>query len=73
MGTGWRFSRPSRTRPSKNTSDRARRIRTQRRRLVALGMDEAAVAKLDPQVVRTLLRKPAKVTAKVTAKAAAQV
>ena len=53
----------NRTRPTKSAGARARRTKVQRRRLVALGMDEAAVEALNSTEVRTLLKHPAKVAA----------
>jgi len=51
----------NRTRPTKSAGARAQRVKVQRRRLVALGMDEAAVAALNSSEVRTLLKHPKKV------------
>jgi len=48
-------------RPKKKTSEKLRRQRNQSKRLVALGLSEEEVKKLDPKKVRTLLRKPLKV------------
>lgn len=45
----------------KNPGDRRRRQKVQRRRLVALGVSEDAVAKMNPKQVRTLLKRPAKI------------
>jgi hypothetical protein len=50
-------------RPKKGRAEKARRQRTQRKRLVALGMTEPEVKKLDIEQVRTLLKKPLKVKA----------
>lgn len=46
------------TRPKKKPADKQRRINVQKRRLIALGVSEQTVEKLDAQTVRTLLRKP---------------
>ena len=54
---------PSRSRPTKSAGARAKRVKVQRRRLVALGMDEATVEAMDSSAVRTLLKHPKKVTA----------
>ena len=51
----------NRTRPRKGGGAKARRQRDQKKRLVALGMDEAAVAKLSARDVLTKLKRPAKV------------
>ena len=58
---------PNRSRPTKSAGARARREKVQRRRLVALGMDEATVAALNSSEVRTLLKHPKKVTASLKA------
>lgn len=50
------------SRPTKSAGAKARRQKVQRRRLVALGMDEAKVAVLNPSEVRALLKYPKKVT-----------
>ena len=50
------------SRPTKSAGARAQRVKVQRRRLVALGMDEAAVAALNSSEVRTLLKYPKKVS-----------
>lgn len=49
------------TRPRKGAGAKARRFRTQKKRLVALGMSEEAVAKLNTREVLDLLKRPAKV------------
>ena len=49
------------TRPRKAGAAKNRRRLEQRRRLVALGMDEAEVAKLNSRDILTLLKRPAKV------------
>ena len=63
MGTGRTLNKAPRTRPRKTPSERRRREKVQRQRLVALGMDEECVVKLTSKDLRELLRKPAKVTA----------
>ena len=52
------------TRPKKSGAAKNRRRLEQRRRLVALGMDEAEVNKLTSRDVLTLLKHPKKVEAK---------
>lgn len=52
----------NRSRPSKSAGAKARRSKVQRRRLVALGMNEAAVELLNSTEVRTLLKHPKKVS-----------
>ncbi len=51
------------TRPRKSGAARNRRRLEQRRRLVALGMDEAEVNQLTSREVLTLLKHPKKVEA----------
>ena len=58
------------TRPTKGGTEKARRQREQKKRLVALGMDEAAVAKLNAKETRIKLRHPAKVAKACAAKKA---
>ena len=50
-------------RPVKKLSDRRRREKVQRRRLIALGMSEAEVAKLGTEKVRLLVLRPGKIKA----------
>ncbi|MEM8956125.1 MAG: hypothetical protein AAGD22_18375 [Verrucomicrobiota bacterium] len=57
----------NRTRPRKGAGKKARRQREQKKRLVALGMDEAVVAKLNPREVLTKLKHPAKVAKEAAA------
>jgi len=63
MGTGRKFSKKPVTRPKKKPAERARRVKVQQKRLVALGMDEGEVAKMNPKKIRTLLKRPARVQA----------
>jgi len=51
----------NRTRPTKSPGDRKKRQKDQKKRLVALGMDEAVVAQMNPREVLTKLKYPAKV------------
>ncbi|MEJ6701347.1 MAG: hypothetical protein QNL01_10315 [Akkermansiaceae bacterium] len=53
----------NRSRPTKSNGARNQRQKVQSRRLVALGMDAATVAAMDPTEVRTLLKHPKKVSA----------
>jgi len=62
MGTGRKFSKTNITRPRKGGAAKNQRQNTQRKRLVALGMDEAKVATLNPREVRQLLNHPAKIS-----------
>jgi len=67
MGTGRTFNKTSMTRPKKSVAERKRRVKVQRSRLVALGMDEEAVKRLDNKQLRELLRSPKKTTARLSA------
>ena len=53
----------NRRRPTKNAAEKARRVRTQKGRLIALGMTEAQVAKMSDKEVRTALKRPKKIVA----------
>lgn len=59
MGTGRTENKAPITRPKKGISERTRRVKTQKKRLVALGVDEVKVSKLNTKEIRNLLRKPA--------------
>ncbi len=56
------------TRPKKSNGDRQRRHRDQKKRLVALGMDEAVVAKMNVREVLDKLKRPALVTKELAKK-----
>jgi len=58
----------NRTRPKKSAGERARRHRVQKKRLVALGMDEAVVAKMNSREVLDKLKRPAKLAKELAAK-----
>lgn len=58
-----KYQKTHMTRPRKSGAAKNRRRLVQRRRLVALGMDEAAVEKLTSRDVLNLLKRPAKVAA----------
>lgn len=64
MGTGRKFAKTQLTRPTKGGTAKRQRQRQHRERLVALGMPEAEVAKLNPKEARTLLKRPLLVSAK---------
>lgn len=55
------FRNKNEVRPKKGASDRRRRVKTQKKRLISLGMPEEAVQKLQVDEIRTLLRHPKKV------------
>ena len=63
MGTGRTLNKKPITRPKKSEGERRRRQKTQKARLIKLGMSAAVVAKLQPLEVRKLLMRPAKVVA----------
>jgi hypothetical protein len=48
-------------RPVKGASDRKRRQKVQRNRLIKLGVTEDKVKKMNPLEVREMLKKPAKI------------
>lgn len=58
-----KFQKTNQTRPKKSGAAKRRRQADQRKRLVALGMDEKVVAALSARDVLTLLQRPAKVAA----------
>lgn len=60
MGTTFERNK-NRSRPRKSSGEKARRQRDQKKRLVALGMDEAVVAKMNSREVLDKLKRPAKV------------
>lgn len=53
----WARKKPTR-RPKKNNSEKLRRQKTQRARLVKLGVEESKVKAMNPKKVRTLLKRP---------------
>lgn len=55
-------------RPKKTPAERAHRQAVQKKRLVALGVPQAEADKLQPIVIRTMLRTPKKVQQKYAAK-----
>ncbi len=74
MGTGRTLNKKPRTRPTKSEGERRRREKTHLKRLVALGVDAAAAAKMTSGAIREALKRPAKVkkaVEKAAAKAAA--
>ncbi len=64
MGTGRTFNKAPISRPKKSPGERARRVATQRKRLVASGMDEETVRKLNTKEIREKLREVAVAAAK---------
>ncbi|MDD2454978.1 MAG: hypothetical protein PHG96_06760 [Kiritimatiellae bacterium] len=69
MGTGRTLNKHPRTRPIKSPSEKRRRSKVQRVRLVKLGVDAETVAKMQPETVRKMILKPAKVEKRLAAKA----
>ena len=67
MGTGRTLNKKPITRPKKSEGDRRRRQKAQKARLAKLGMSAAVVAKMEPLVVRTMLKRPKKVLAALKA------
>ena len=67
MGTGRTLNKKPITRPKKSEGDRRRRQKAQKTRLAKLGMSAAVVAKMEPLVVRTMLKRPKKVLAALKA------
>ncbi len=63
MRTRRKYLKTHLTRPRKNGAAKTRRRLEQRRRLVALGMDETAVNRLTTREVLDKLKRPAKVAA----------
>ena len=69
MGTGRTLRKESHVRPCKTPAGKARKNKAQRARLVKLGMDADAVAKMDADAVRVLVQRPAVVKKLVAKKA----
>ena len=67
MPRGRKYNKTRMTRPRKGGCAKRRRQNEHRKRLIALGVDEAVVAKMNPQEVRTKLKRPKKVEAEVAA------
>ncbi len=63
MGTGRTLNKKPATRPVKSGAARRRRIDTQKKRLVALGVSEDKVAKLTTKDIRQKLQRPLKTAA----------
>ena len=56
MGTGRKFNKTPVTRPKKCVRERARRLRTQKGRLIAGGVSEEVIKHMTPADVRAKLR-----------------
>lgn len=61
MGTGWKYYKKGRARPKKATTDKKRRERVHRKRLIGLGVAAEKVGKMNPKQVRTMLKRPARI------------
>lgn len=61
MARNRKYSKTNMTRPTKAPGPKRRRQLEQRRRLLALGVPEDKVSKLNPKEIRDLLKRPAKV------------
>lgn len=61
MGTGRKYRKLPRMRPTKRGAARRRREKVQRLRLVALGVPEEKVRRMTITEVRTMLRRPTKI------------
>ena len=70
MGTGRTLNKKPRTRPVKAEGDKRRREKTQLKRLIALGVDEAEAKKMTTGAVRAALRRPMAIKKAAQAKAA---
>ena len=55
------------TRPKKGPGDKARRQRDQKKRLIAMGMDEGVVERMNARDVLTKLKYPAKLAKELAA------
>ena len=61
MGSGRTYNKAPVTRPKKSGLERRRRNKVQARRLMALGMTEDQVRKLNAKQIRQMLARPKKV------------
>jgi hypothetical protein len=61
MGRDRKLDRKPLRRPTKNLCERRRRDKTQKKRLIALGIPEATTKKMTTRQIRQMLRKPAKI------------
>tara|TARA_R110002096_G_scaffold316010_18_gene510448 strand:- start:1167 stop:1379 length:213 start_codon:yes stop_codon:yes gene_type:complete len=67
MPLGRKYNKKNMTRPTKGGGKKRRRQNLHRKRLIALGVSEEVVNKMNPRDVRTKLKYPAKVAAEVAA------
>jgi len=67
MRTRRKYMKTHLTRPRKSGAAKTRRRLEQRKRLVGLGMDEAAVARLTSREILDKLKRPAKIAKELAA------
>lgn len=63
MGSGRKFNKKPVSRPRKSMSEKAKRQRVQKARLIGLGVAPEVADKLQPLEIRTMLKRPKKVQA----------
>jgi hypothetical protein len=61
MGTGRKYRTKPTTRLKKDGADRKRKQKVQLRRLISLGMPAEVANKMNPKIVRDILKYPAKI------------
>ena len=61
MGTGRKFNKKPTTRLKKDGADRKHRQKVQLKRLIGLGMPADLANKMNPKLVRDILKYPAKI------------
>jgi hypothetical protein len=62
MAQNRKYFKTNKTRPRKAPGAKRRRQLEQRKRLIALGVDQESVSKMNPREVRDMVKYPAKVT-----------
>ncbi len=70
MRTKHKYVKTNKTRPRKSAGARRRRQLEQKKRLIALGFDEATANKMNPREILDKVRFPKKVTKELAAAAA---
>jgi len=66
MGSGRTFNKAPKTRPKKKPTDKRRRERVHRQRLLALGVDAEVIRQMDPKAIRQMLKRPTRVKVTVS-------
>ena len=61
MAQNRKYFKTNKTRPRKAAGPKRRRQLEQRKRLIALGVDEESVSKMNPREIRDMVKYPAKV------------